>query len=121
MVEVELSPFFKDTELDIPCFMGLAYCIILLMLEVGVHVLKTRMIVLLQSSPMQPCWLVISDINMALKNPRALSIADTVFCMQSQSMLHIYSALQGIESAALPTGEYLDILTVPVHSLALLG
>ena len=23
MVEVELSPFFKDTELDIPCFMGL--------------------------------------------------------------------------------------------------
>ena len=46
---------------------------------------------------------------MALKNPRALSIAHTVFCMQSQSMLHIYSALQGIESTALPTGEYLDI------------
>ena len=40
---------------------------------------------------------------------QALSIADTVFHMQSQSMLHIYSALQGIESTALPTGEYLDI------------
>ena len=117
MVKVELSPFFKDTELDIPCFMGLVYAIILLMLEVGIHVLKTRMIlVLLQSSPMQPCWLVISDINLALKNPRALSIADTVFRMQSQSMLHNYSALQGIESVALP-GEYLDILTVPVHSV----
>ena len=41
---------------------------------------------------------------------QALSMynADTVFHMRSQSMQHIYSALQGIESAALP-GEYLDI------------
>ena len=39
-VEVELSPFLKDMELDIPCFMGLAYCIVLLMLQVGRHGLQ---------------------------------------------------------------------------------
>ena len=33
MVEVELAPLFKDTELNISCFMGVAY----LMLEVVIH------------------------------------------------------------------------------------
>ena len=28
MVEVELAPLFKDTELNISCFMGVAYCIV---------------------------------------------------------------------------------------------
>ena len=98
IVEVELSTFLKDMELDIPCFMGLASCIVHLMLQVGTRGLQGSC----GCAPMRPCWLVISGINVYTQC-RYCSISYA----EPKHATNLFS-LQGIESTAL-LGEYLDI------------
>ena len=59
---------------------------------------------------MQPHTFSLKSFSLLLVVLMQRSTTQALSIMQSQSMLHIYSALQGgIEYTALPTGEYLDI------------
>jgi len=102
MVEVELAPLFKDTELNISCFMGVAY----LMLEVDIHGLQGSC----GCAPMQPPSNLKSvDLSLVILTWRSTTQALSIQCRARACYTLFCTTPRRIESAALPTGEYLDI------------